>query len=207
MPDLAHQFQDLEQQRTADTLGMWAFLATEMMLFGAMFLGYTVYRWHYPRAFYLGAQRTDMVLGSLNTALLLTSSLSMALGVHFQRARHFGRVALCLGVTALLGAGFLALKLLEYWHHYQEGLAPGLNFHFPGPEASQVALFFVFYFVMTGLHAVHMTIGLGLVGFQTARAYRAESRLMPVTLTGLYWHFVDVIWVFLYPLFYLGGRS
>lgn len=207
MPDLAPQFEDLEQQQSADVLGMWAFLATEVMLFGALFLAYTVYRFRYPEAFRLGIHHTDLLLGSLNTALLLTSSLTMAVGVHFQRARRHRMVALCLAITAVLGAGFLGLKFLEYGHHYHEGLAPGLNFHFAGPEAAQLALFFVLYFVMTGLHALHMTLGLGLVGFLAFRAYRRRSGLMPVTLTGLYWHFVDVVWVFLYPLFYLGGRA
>lgn len=206
MPDLAPQYQDLDQQQSAATLGMWVFLATEVMLFGALFLGYTIYRMRYPEAFRLGSQHTDMLLGTLNTALLLTSSLTMALGVRYQRARRFRAVGLCLAITALLGAGFLGLKFLEYGHHFQEGLAPGLNFHYAGPEATHLALFFLLYFVMTGLHALHMTLGLGLVGVQAIQAHRERSRLMPVTLTGLYWHFVDMIWVFLYPLFYLVGR-
>lgn len=208
MHELSPQYHDREQQETSDTLGMWIFLTTEVMLFGALFLAYTAYRLRYPEAFALGVRRTDMLLGSANTALLLTSSFAMALGVLWARAGARRRVLWCLAATGSLGALFLALKLLEYAHHYAEGLAPGLHFTIAGPHAANLALFFVHYFVMTGLHALHLTIGIGLLTYAALRTWRmAAPPAMLLTLVGLYWHFVDLVWVFLYPLFYLMGRA
>lgn len=210
MPDhaspLEPQFDDLQQQHASDILGMWVFLATEILLFGGLFLGYTAYRLAYPAAFALGSSHTDMLLGTLNTAVLLTSSLTMALAVHSARREEERASWRMLLLTALLGLAFIAIKGTEYVHDYQAGLAPGMNFTFTGPQAAQVALFFVFYFVMTGLHAVHLLIGIGIVlalAWRVRRGGLQGDHAMPVVLGGLFWHLIDVIWVFLYPSFYL----
>ena len=209
-PPLKPQFDDLKQQHASDQLGMWLFLATEVLLFGGLFLGYTAYRLAYPAAFALGSARTDMLLGTVNTAVLLTSSLTMALAVLVARGSDGRKAWRWLLLTAFLGVFFIVLKGTEYVYDYQESLVPGLNFALPGPHAAQVALFFVFYFVMTGLHAVHLLIGIGLLlvlAFFSWRGRLQGVHAMPIVLGGLFWHLIDVVWVFLYPSLYLLGRS
>jgi cytochrome c oxidase subunit 3 len=189
---------------------MWMFLATEILFFGGLFAAYTVYRWKYPEAFFVGSEHLDILLGGINTAVLLTSSLTMALAVH---AAHLGRrlAAAWLGLTVLLGVVFLVIKGFEWVHDYKVGLVPVLSWK---PELWQEAhvparhgeLFFMLYFIMTGMHAVHMLIGFGVIGcimVQAARGRYSPDYYGPVEVTGLYWHFVDVIWIFLFPLFYL----
>jgi cytochrome c oxidase subunit 3 len=205
---LAEQFDDLEQQHRAATFGMWVFLVTEVMLFGGMFTGYTVYRFLYPAGFAEGSRHMDLVLGSINTAVLIVSSLTMALAVH--AAQRDDRRALLgfLGATILLGLCFLGIKAVEYTQHYREQLVPGLAFGYDGPLARQVELFFLFYFIMTGIHALHLTIGVGVVGVLLVMAWRGKfspEAHDPMEVTGLYWHFVDVVWIFLLPLLYLFG--
>jgi cytochrome c oxidase subunit III len=203
---LEHHFRDLEQQRDASTLGMWIFLATEVMFFGVLFLGYTAYRVVYYASFAEGSHHLKLLLGSVNTAVLLSSSLTMALAIH---AAQLGRSRALVGfllMTMLLGAAFLGIKALEYYYEYEEHLVPGLNFAFSGPNPGHVEIFFILYFFMTGLHAFHLTVGIGLVAVIAFLAWRGRYTSeyhTPVELTGLYWHFVDVIWVFLFPLLYL----
>ena len=206
-PDaLAHQFDDLEQQHSAATLGMWVFLATEVMFFGGMFLGYAVYRHAYPQAFAVGSRHMELVLGAVNTAVLLTSSFTMALAV---RAAQMGRRRATVGfllVTICFGLAFLGIKAVEYTGHIREGLSPGPGFHFEGPQPEQVHLFTSFYFVMTGTHAVHMVVGVVLLSVIAWLAWRGRfgpEHHAPVEVSGLYWHFVDMVWIFLFPLFYL----
>lgn len=202
----AHQFDDLEQQHTSSALGMWVFLGTEVMFFGGLFTAYAVYRYLYPAAFAEASSHTDLLLGGINTAVLLTSSLMMALGVRAAQLGQRKALVMFLVLTLLMGAAFLGIKGMEYYKEYQEGLVPGLNFTFAGENAQQVRLFFVFYFFMTGLHAIHMIIGLGVVTVLAILAWRGRFSThyyTPVELTGLYWHFVDIVWVFLYPLLYL----
>jgi cytochrome c oxidase subunit 3 len=203
---LAHQFDDLEQQREAGTLGMWIFLVTEIMFFGGLFLLYTVYRWQYPHAFTAASHHLDVVLGAVNTAALIGSSLTMALAVHAAQEGRPGPLRLFLGLTMLLGGVFLAIKSVEYGHKFHEGLIPGPGFIFPGPDAPQARIFFSLYFAMTGVHALHLAIGIGALGVLLVRARSAAAYDLPVELTGLYWHFVDVVWIFLFPLLYLIGR-
>jgi cytochrome c oxidase subunit 3 len=186
----------VEQERDAATLGMWIFLATEVMLFGGLFTAYTVYRTVYPAAFVEGSRHLDVVLGGINTVVLIVSSGTMAIAV--ERARGGGRPTLLLVATALLGAVFLAIKAVEYQHHFAEGLVPGLAWQYPG--APEVQLFMVAYFTMTGLHAVHLAIAVGVVLFM-ALARRFYD------VAGLYWHFVDLVWIFLLPLLYLYGLT
>jgi cytochrome c oxidase subunit 3 len=207
---LAMQYEDAAQQRGAATLGMWIFLATEVLFFGVLFTSYLVSRLLHYDAFVTGSHHTDIVMGSLNTAVLLTSSLSMALAVRgsmLGRQRVTGR---WLSLTLLLGLVFLGIKGYEYHHEYTEGLVPVLNFTYAGAHATGVELFFYLYFVITGLHALHLLIGVIVVGcliFLNARGRFGRAYHTPVELSGLYWHFVDVVWVFLYPLFYLVARA
>jgi cytochrome c oxidase subunit 3 len=205
----AHQFDDLAQQHAADSLGMWAFLLTEVMFFGGLFLGYTVYRSAYPEAFAEASHHLDIWLGSINTAVLIGSSLSMALAVHSAQTNERRGLTRFLLLTILLGVVFLGIKGTEYLHKFEEDLIPGANFVYPGPHAHQVQLFFSFYFGMTGLHAFHMIAGIGLLVmlvWQAGRGRFSADYYAPVELIGLYWHFVDIVWIFLFPLLYLLGR-
>lgn len=207
----AEHFATLDQQEEVARLGMWVFLATEVLFFGGLFLAYAIYRARYPEAFAAAGEHTKIVIGTINTAILLTSSFIMALGVHAAEADKRRPLAICLLTTALLGVAFLVLKGFEYVGEYHEHLVPGLNFIFAGREASAAELFFLLYFIMTGLHALHMAIGVSLLLLFAWRARRGdfsgEGRHMPVTVLGLYWHFVDLVWVFLFPLLYLNGRA
>jgi cytochrome c oxidase subunit 3 len=205
---LAEQFDDLEQQHQAATFGMWVFLITEVMLFGGMFTAYTAYRFVYSEGFAEGSRHMSIVLGSVNTVVLIVSSLTMALAVHSAQTGSRRKLVGCLGVTLVLGLAFIGIKAVEYWQHYQEGLVPGLRFTFEGPLARPVELFFLFYFIMTGIHAVHLTIGVGLVATLLVLARRGHfspAAHSPVEVIGLYWHFVDMVWIFLLPLLYLFG--
>jgi cytochrome c oxidase subunit 3 len=197
-----------ERHATA-VLGMWIFLATELMLFGPLFLAFAYGRLHYGAAFGEASRHTDMLIGTVNTALLLSSSAAMAAAV---RARRLDARRACMGllwITFALGTVFMVLKGVEYYHDWTEHLVPGHGFELPqaGPEAQ---LFYFLYFVMTGLHAVHLTLGLALLAvFAVALGRRAERFSAPerVELVGLYWHFVDLVWIFLFPLLYLTLRA
>ena len=206
---LAAHFADLEQQHEAASLGMWIFLATELMFFGGLFTLYAVYRHEYPEEFALASTRLNLVYGGVNTVVLLTSSLTMALAVHAARIGSRGLLTALLSLTALLGAAFLVIKGLEYHGDYVDRLVPGLAFddgHWTKPQG--VKLFLLLYYVMTGVHAVHLVIGISLMAILAvlARGGRyTPAHYAPVEVGGLYWHFVDVIWIFLLPLLYLVG--
>jgi cytochrome c oxidase subunit 3 len=209
---LAHQFDDAEQQRQAATLGMWAFLTTEVLFFGGMIAGYTIYRFRYPHDWSVASRQLDIWWGAINTAVLLTSSLTMALSVDSAKAGNPRRLRKFLLLTMLLGTVFLCIKGYEYSHKFHENLVPGKNFVWTheGSAFGPAQLFFSFYFVMTGCHAVHMIVGLGLLitlFIQSRRGRFSDSYFTPVENVGLYWHFVDIVWVFLYPLLYLIDRS
>jgi len=199
----------MTDQRHGETvdLGMWAFLATEMLFFGSLILAYTLYRVSYPAVFRAGAHEMEFGLGTINTAVLLVSSVCMALA---DRAVRAGRVKLgttLLAATALLGTVFLGIKAFEYHAKAVDHLIPGRHFRSGG--APQLQLFFSLYFAMTGLHALHMILGLGAVLWLIVRLRRgtlSPTNAEPLAAVGLYWHFVDCIWVVLYPLFYLPGR-
>jgi cytochrome c oxidase subunit III len=193
-----------------DVLGMWLFLATEVMFFGGLFTGYIVYRFLYPEAFADASGHLDVMLGSINTFLLLTSSLTMALAVN---AIQFGKRRLLivfLLATMLLGTAFLVIKGTEYMHVVEEGLFPGGIFICPGPHEREARMFFSLYFSMTGLHFIHMVLGILMMGLLVFLAWRRKfnaQRYNLVELTGLYWHFVDIVWIFLFPLLYLIDRT
>ena len=202
----AEQFDDAEQQRLAVTLGMWVFLVTELMLFGGLFTAYTAYRWLYHPAWVEGSRHMHVVVGAVNTAVLILSSLTMALAVHAGHLGHSRRVVRYLLLTAALGTVFLGFKGYEYWSHAHEGLVPGAAWHPAGPEVPQLQIFFWLYYGMTGLHALHLSVGIVLVGIIAVLAWRGMFTATyhnPVEVTGLYWHLFDVIWIFLFPLFYL----
>lgn len=201
---LAEQFDDLEQQEETSTIGMWTFLATEVLFFGGLFLAYAVYRMTYPQAFAEGSHHSNLLLGTLNTAILLTSSLTMALALHGAQQGQSRRVLQLLFATLVFGLAFLGIKGVEYHQHFQEGFFPGAHFRAGLPQGMQ--MFFLLYFLMTGLHAIHMVVGCGVLAVMMcmARHGRFSPRYYnPIEVTGLYWHFVDIVWVFLYPLFYL----
>jgi cytochrome c oxidase subunit 3 len=212
-PALAHHFADLEQQHEAASLGMWIFLATELMVFGGLFTGYTAYRLSYPAEFAEASRRLNITFGGINTVVLLTSSLTMALGVYAAEVGKQRQLVVCLGLTALLGTAFLVIKGFEYYGDYVENLVPGLAFDDQewrerNVQPQRVKLFLLFYYIMTGLHAVHLIIGIGLIAIVTILAGRGRftpAYYSPVEVSGLYWHFVDVVWIFLLPLLYLIG--
>lgn len=199
-------YTDPQQQREAARIGMWAFLATEVMFFGALFLTYFYDRSLYPDGWVAASRRTALLLGSGNTALLLVSSLTMALAVEAAKARRAGAAAARLLATMALGSVFLVLKGVEYAEHIRDGLLPGESFRFePAALARPGELFYYLYFTMTGLHALHMVGGILWLGLLVAASRRGEVRSFDthVEVAGLYWHFIDVVWIFLFPMFYL----
>ena len=248
-PGLQHHFETPEQQKEAASLGMWAFLVTEVMLFGGLFMAYIVYRWAYPEAFAEASHKLNMFLATINTVVLLVSSLTVALAVHAAEVGKRRQVMTMLGVTMVLGVAFLGIKFTEYGEKFShcwetpvhECLVPGQNFIFPVEYSSGAAItpdvemrarqaflanghsadaeesfvfaekrghhiFYLLYFTATGIHAVHMVIGLAVVGTITFMSWRGRfspQYYTPVEISGLYWHLVDIVWVFLFPLFYL----
>jgi cytochrome c oxidase subunit III len=218
---LAHHFDSMEQQKEAATLGMWIFLATEIMFFGGAFLVYTVYRFaHYQAptagdtniAFISASNHLDWQLGAINTVILICSSLTMALAVHAaQLGKRKGTVGF-IGLTLVFGLAFLAIKTVEYSHKFHDRLVPGPNFdvtQFPA-NAQQAQIFFSLYFAITGIHAVHMIIGMVILIILAIHAWRGKYTAeynSPIEMTGLYWHFVDIAWIFIFPLMYLFGRT
>ena len=215
---LAHQFEDLAQQHDADTFGIWLFLVTEIMFFGGMFAGYAILRWLYFAAFAGGSHLLDIRLGAINTVVLLGSSLTMALSVRSAQIGNRRALTLFLNLTMILGSAFLGIKAYEYHQKFVEHIVPSLDWAPEGEVLARLApggldhaqLYFFFYFAMTGLHALHMIIGMGLLAWLAVRARKGDftpTYFGPVEVVGLYWHFVDVVWIFLFPLLYLiGGR-
>ena len=205
---LREQYSTPEQQRETATFGMWIFLATEIMLFGGLFTAFTVYRLGHPVGFDEGSKDMSIVLGSINTAVLITSSLTMALSIYSAAVGKLVRTYYLLLITAAIGIVFLIIKFTEYYQHYLAHKVPGIWFESSSPHAASMQLFYVFYFAMTGLHAIHMTIGITLVvlfAFRTAAGSFDAEYHTPLETIGLYWHFVDIVWVFLFAIFYISG--
>lgn len=209
---LHHQFDDADQQRVAYTLGMWIFLATEVLFFGGMFTLFTMYYIQHTKAFHAASHHMEVVAGTINTGVLLFSSLTMALAIwNADQGRRSRAIKLFL-TTMALGLVFLGIKAVEYTLHFRHNLWPGGagNFEFEEQYRQSAQLFFALYFTMTGLHALHMIIGVAVVALMTT--WTAQGRFPPghtepLEMTGLYWHFVDIVWIFLFPLFYLIGRT
>lgn len=207
---VAHHFEDLEQQRETVTLGMWAFLVTEVMFFGGAFAAYAVYHAMYPEAFTEASNTLSVILGAVNTAVLICSSLTMAMAVRAAQMNQQRNLLIFLILTIVLGSTFLGIKAVEYTHKFHEHLFPGTSFSFEGPHAAQAQIFFSLYFALTGLHALHMIIGIGLMTVLLYRSWKGRftpEYYAPVEISGLYWHFVDIVWIFLFPLLYLIGRA
>ncbi|HEX8843648.1 MAG TPA: cytochrome c oxidase subunit 3 [Pyrinomonadaceae bacterium] len=219
---LAHHFDNMEQQREAGSIGMWVFLVQEIMFFGALFLAYAIFRAKYPAAFAAASNHLDIKLGAVNTVVLIVSSLTMALAVYYAQTGVRRLQVLFLTITLLLGLTFLGIKAVEYQEKYVDNLIPGSlipghpfnpnleEFRLP-PEASvkNVEMFYWIYFAMTGLHALHMIIGVAILAYLIWKAWRGRytpEYHAPVEISGLYWHFVDIVWIFLFPLLYLLGR-
>ena len=217
-PALQHHFDDLGQQHEAGTLGMWMFLTTEIMFFGPLFFAYALMRsggihftnigQRFTEGFIAASHHQNIKLGAFNTVVLIFSSLTVAMGVYFAQTNKKRALVISLVATIILGGVFLAVKGVEYYEHWEHNLMPGANFAFhDNPQLEKPAeLFFILYFCMTGLHAAHMVIGIGIFIWILIRAHRGQfssEYYSPVEVSGLYWHFVDVVWIFLFPMLYL----
>jgi cytochrome c oxidase subunit 3 len=223
--DVAHQFDDAPQQREAALLGMWAFLATEVLFFGGLFCAYVIFRWKAPVQVQTASHHLNVILGAVNTGVLLVSSLLVALAVREAHLKNAKAVRLLLAGTIALGGVFLLVKAYEWHADWQEHLVPFFGnwdwnsellvkdkakmaaAHVPESQFGMHKMFFVLYFFMTGLHGIHVIVGLGIfavvIGLVVRRAKTGQNYQNLVEVTGLYWHFVDIVWVFLYPLMYL----
>ena len=203
---LAHHFPDLKTQEHAARMGMWLFLSTEILLFAVLFTAYAVYRFLFPVGFEEASKLAHVAMGATNTVVLITSSLTVALAIHYARHGENRKVVGLLAVTIGFGAMFMVLKGFEYYHHYLDGQLPGRLYHYAGVQGPGVSMYFTVYFLMTGLHGLHVLIGMSLLAWVAMRAWRDEfgpGYSTPVELSGLYWHLVDLIWIFLFPLLYL----
>lgn len=205
---LREQFATRTQQRETASIGMWVFVVSETMLFGALFVAFAVYRLASPHPFDIGSSEMELTLGSINTAVLICSSFTMALAVYNAESGRQGWLVFFLLLTVLIGCLFLGIKFTEYYDHFRDHKVPALWFHYVGASAGKVQMFFVFYFIMTGLHVVHLLVGLLLLLWMAVRslagAFSPEYHT-PILMTGVYWSFVDVIWIFLYAIFYVPG--
>ena len=217
-PELRHHFADMGQQKNAASLGMWLFLGTEVMFFGGMFLAYLIYRrWYYPE-FVVASNSLNLPIGAANTAILICSSLSVALAIRAAQTNKRVQTVVMLVLTLVFGLAFLGVKAQEWHDKFVEHHVPGTTFHFEGsmpghPEAkinpAHAQVFFSMYFAMTGMHALHMIIGVGIFLWLIYQAWKGRFNseyYTPLENSGLYWHFVDIIWIYLFPLFYLIDR-
>lgn len=203
---LAHHFSSEETQSHAARLGMWIFLGTEILLFGGLFVSYAFYRYLYAEGFAQASRHLDAPLGTIETGVLLTSSLTAALAFHFAREGKSRTCAAMLAITILFGLGFIGIHSVEYAHELHEGALPGKFFRLEDAPAAGAPLFFALYFLMTGLHGLHVFAGLSVLLWMLVRAARGEFNrgyALPVEMAALYWHLVDLIWIFLFPLLYL----
>ena len=225
LPQHRHHFETENQQREAGSFGMWLFLLTEIMFFGGLFFSYLLYRnWYYP-AFAVASNQLNVPEGAINTAVLITSGFCMALGVYYAEVRDRKRLVWMLVLTTIFGLAFLGIKADEYHEKYEKHHIPGSSFStamFTNPAdygikeepiapdmAQHTQIFFFLYFAMTGMHALHMIIGIGILVWLTLRAHWGEfstGYVAPIENFGLYWHFVDIVWLFLFPLLYLINR-
>ncbi len=206
---LQHHFANFAQQYEAASMAMWCFLITEILFFGGVFLAYAIYRDLYPQAFAAGSHHLSIFLGCLNTAVLISSSFTMVLGVHAARMGKRNLTSLYLFLTLVLGCVFLGVKAIEYTEKFVNHLVPNDTFHFHGFEGPGIRIFYSLYFALTGLHALHMVIGvviLIIILIQNMNGKFSAEYNSPIDMFGLYWHFVDIVWIFLFPLLYLIGR-
>jgi cytochrome c oxidase subunit 3 len=208
--ELQHHFDDMEQQKEASTFGMWVFLVTEILFFGGLFLAYTIYRARFRGVFAEASGHLNVTLGGLNTLVLIASSLTMALAIWSAQVNKRKLIVVFLLITMALGSTFLVVKYFEYAEKFHHHLVPGPDFEqdYPGPNREQAQVFFALYFCMTGLHALHMIVGLSLLTYLLVPSWKGRYTSEwhnPLECCGLYWHFVDIVWIFLFPLLYLIG--
>lgn len=212
----AHHFESAEHEYNSSKFGTWVFLVTEILMFGGLFVGYILFHQKFQETFHTGSKFLDWKLGALNTVVLLVSSLTMALSIYYAQHNNKKLTLMNLYITLACGFIFLGVKAIEYSHKIHEGLLPGRYFRYDGPEVEHLAqagfhnlgLYFSFYFCMTGLHASHVIAGMGLIIWLIKRAHRGEFNshyFTPLECTGLFWHLVDLIWIYLFPLLYLIG--
>jgi len=205
---LQHHFFDLDQQRESAKLGMWIFLLTEILFFGGLFVFYAIYRAWHPDIFVNAHKALDWRLGGLNTMVLILSSVTMALAIRSIQLDRKKEAARFLIITLLLACVFLVIKYFEYSHKFHLGQLPGKYYTYTGIQGSNPHIFFSVYFALTGLHGIHVTIGICMIAWLIVKTYRgafSASYYNWIENTGLYWHLVDMIWIFLFPLLYLIG--
>jgi cytochrome c oxidase subunit 3 len=205
---LQHHFSDSEQQKDAAKLGMWFFLLTEVLTFGGLFCAYAVYRSWYPEMFHNAHSVLNVTMGTINTVVLITSSLTMALAIRSMQMNMKKQTMLFLFLTILLAATFLVIKYFEYSHKFHEGQLPGKYYTYTEIEGNNPHIFFSIYFMMTGLHGLHVLGGMAVISwliYKTSKNSFSSEYYTPIEITGLFWHLVDLIWIFLFPLFYLIG--
>ena len=212
LPEAAvqQQFDDPSQQKEAAMLGMWAFIATEVLFFGVLFAAYVVCRWRFSLAFAEGSAHTDFAMGTAETAILLTSGCLSAIALRQIQLDRARQSAMLLMITSALGVAFLILHGMEYHDEFKEGVIPGIRYTQTGPDARGVELFFSLYYVITGFHSLHVLIGVVLLLVMAIRTWRgafSSAYYTPIEITGLYWSLVDIVWIFVYPAIYLVGSA
>lgn len=207
---VAHHFKTADQQYQSAKQGLWLFMLTEILMFGAIFVGYAIYHNQYPEMFAEGAKYLDWKMGFVNTLVLIFSSFTMALGITYNQKNEPKKAAIALATTILCGAIFMVIKYFEYSHKFHLGIYPGkfLDVAKVGAEHANLGLYFGFYYCMTGLHGIHVLLGMGLIAWCLIRTIRGDfssQYFVPVEGVGLFWHVIDLIWIFLFPLLYLVG--
>ena len=202
----AHHFDNADQEFESCKFGVWLFLLSEILLFGGLFVAYTVMRLWYPETFQYASEQLDVSFGATNTVILVTSSLTMALAVRAAQLSNKKHTVLLLLATSLLACGFLIVKYFEYNHKFHMGIFPGKYYIYLGEHASNEHLFFSLYYAMTGLHVIHVLLGIVAIlwlALRAAKGHFYSGYYTPVEAVGLYWHIVDIIWILLFPLLYL----
>jgi len=203
---LEHHFVDSEQQFDSAKFGMWIFLGTEVLFFGGLFAAYIIYRAWFPELYTLASEELNTLWGGVNTLVLIGSSLTVAMAIKSAQLNQKKNIAINLGITIALACVFMLIKYFEYTHKFHLGIYPGEFYTFEGIAHPKANIFFSIYYLMTGLHGIHVIIGIGLMIWLLRRSLRGDfdsEYYTPVEITGLYWHLVDIIWIFLFPLFYL----
>ena len=204
--EYAHHFDSAEHEYETSKHGVWSFLLTEIVMFGGLFVGYAIFYNMYPEAWEASSKLLDWKMGAINTVVLLISSFTMALGIYYSQQNDKKKAVLNLAITLVCACIFMVIKYFEYTHKIHEGILPGKMFTYSGAEVENMQFFFSFYFCMTGLHGLHVLIGMGLIVWVMIRAHRGEfgpKYYTPVEGVGLFWHLVDLIWIYLFPLLYL----
>lgn len=208
--NVASHYRDAEHQYQSNKEGIWLFMVTEILMFGGLFVGYFLFHYMYPEMFAEGAKYLDWKLGFVNTLVLIFSSLTMALGIYYNQVGQPSKATWALAATLVCGAIFMVIKYFEYQHKFHLGIFPGsmLNVDMVKPEHANLGLYFGFYFCMSGLHGLHVLIGMGLITWVMIKNMRREfspKYYTPIEGVGIFWHIVDLIWIFLFPLLYLVG--